>query len=362
MKNIFKIIVALYSLFALSSCEDKEIIVFDAANAVVSDFTIPDNISLSMDNEANPVSFSWTAADYGLQVAVNYILQVDVSSDFSSPSTIYEGGDTSFETTVKDINNSFLNKLELEPGTAVDVYFRLLSSINPNVDNLVSSSQSLNVTPYATIFPPIYMIGAATGGWDPSLAVEVTSSAPNLYSTIAYFIGDETFRFFAQADWGPTSYNYPYFTGTVSSLFEDAGDGDNNFKFTDVTGYYRITVDLKNLSVDMVSVPEPVMYMTGAATGGWDTPGTGASVKMTFVKENVWEATTTFISDEAFRFFAQADWGPTSYNYPFFADGTVDAVFEDAGDGDNNFKFIGTTGDYKVTLNLTDLTVTMVAQ
>lgn len=362
MKNIYNISIALFLLFAFISCEEKEKITYDPDNTTISDLTIPGSVTLTMDNEDDVVAFSWTEADYGIAVSITYVFQVAASSDFSDPVVLYEGSELAFSTTVKDLNTKLLNNLGLEAETESTVYYRVFSTINSNVDALTSSVESIALTPYTTVFPPIYMIGGATGGWDVGLAVEVISSAPNVYSTIAYFIGNETFRFFAQQDWGPTSYNYPYFTGTVSDLFEDAMDGDNNFKFLGTSGYYRITTDLKNLTVDIESVPEPVMYMTGEAIGGWDQPGTGASLKMTFVKENVWVDTATFITDKAFRFFAQADWSPTSYNYPYFSDGTVDALFEDAGDGDNNFKFIGTTGSYEVTLNLTELTVTLVSQ
>ena len=182
------------------------------------------------------------------------------------------------------------------------------------------------------------MIGAATGGWDTSLAVEVPSSSPSVYTAVWKFSQNEAFRFFAQPNWDPTSYNYPYFaTGTVSNLFENNIDDDSNFKFVGETGFYRVTVNLKTFTVSMESVPEPVMYMTGKGIGEWDTPGTGASIKMTFVKENVWTATATFVSGEAWRFFAQADWNPTSYNFPYFADGTVADMFENAGDDDSNF-------------------------
>jgi hypothetical protein len=204
----------------------------------------------------------------------------------------------------------------------------------------------------------IYMVGAATGGWDWDSEVEMRSTAPEVYQTIAYFINGETFRFFAQPDWGPTSYNYPWFAGgSVDSDLEDALDGDNNFKVVGATGYYDITCDLANKTVTMTPVAEPVMYMTGAALGGWDW--TTNYVQMTWVSNGIFEATTEFINGEAFRFFAQADWSPTSYNYPYFADGDVDALFEDALDGDNNFKFLGTTGNYKITLNLLDKIVTM---
>jgi hypothetical protein len=82
---------------------------------------------------------------------------------------------------------------------------------------------------------------------------------------------------------------------------------------------------------------------------------------MTWKSNGIFEATTDFINGEAFRFFAQKDWGPTSYNYPYFAGGTVSNLFENANDGDKNFRFTGTTGNFKITLNMLDKIVTMTA-
>jgi len=73
----------------------------------------------------------------------------------------------------------------------------------------------------------------------------------------------------------------------------------------------------------------------------------------------VWEATTTFMSTGAFRFFAQTGWA-TSYNYPYFDGGTVTTLLINANDGDKNFKVV-TSGTYKITINLTDKIVSMEA-
>ncbi len=61
-----------------------------------------------------------------------------------------------------------------------------------------------------------------------------------------------------------------------------------------------------------------------------------------------------------FRFFQQAGWG-ASYNYPWFAGGSVTALLVNANDGDSNFKFVGTPGNFKITVNLIDKIITMEA-
>jgi hypothetical protein len=259
--------------------------------------------------------------------------------------------------TIGDFNKACLNK-GLAAGVAVDVQFRIKAMVNPNVAPVYSNVTEASVTPYAIIFPPIYMTGEATGGWNWNQYTykELRSTSPNVYETIGYFLNGKAFRFFKQADWGPVSYNYPYFT-TVSSLFVNAADGDSNFKVAGATGYYKVTVNLTAKTVTTEAVADQVMYMTGAAVGGWDW--TTNYVTMTWMSNGIYQATTDFIKDGAFRFFAQAGWSPTSYNYPYFTGGTVTPLLVNAADGDSNFKFIGTTGNFKITLNMLDKIITM---
>lgn len=359
MNSFIKILLSLIIAGLTFSCEEKDLTTFDPDGTTVPVLTVPSAIGLSMENEANTVEFSWTKAVYNYPAAISYKLQIaKAGTNFATSHTLYNGSSLSYSTTIKDLNTSLLNNLALEATVNADVEFRVLSSLGEYAADQAGTAKMINLTPYQTVFPPIYMIGAATGGWNTSLAVEMASSAPNTYSTIARFIQNESFRFFAQADWGPTSYNYPYFT-TVSTLLGNAQDGDSNLKVLGETGFYRVTVHLGTKTVTMEKVDEPMMYMTGSATGGWDTPGSGNSVKMSFVKPNVWKATATFTNGGAFRFFAQDGWGPVSYNFPYFAGGTVDPKFENVADGDSNFKFTGTTGSYLITLDLNTKTVTL---
>ena len=56
----------------------------------------------------------------------------------------------------------------------------------------------------------------------------------------------------------------------------------------------------------MVAVDEPVLFMTGAALGGWDW--TTIMYKLTWKSNGIFQATTEF-AVETFRFFQQAGWG-----------------------------------------------------
>lgn len=360
-KSIYLILSGMIILFACEKEGEKITIRSTVTPMVLNSITGP--VVLTMENATGTFpAFIWTSADYGFKAAVKYQVQMDVKgNNFAAPVEVASvtNKDTAI-ITMGDFNKILLNK-ELEPGTETQLQFRVKATVNDSIAPVYSNVVEAAVTPYATVFPPIYMIGAATGGWDVAKRVEMRSSAPSVYETVAYFLSNQTFRFFKQPDWGPTSYNYPFFEGgTISNLLQNANDGDKNFQFLGTTGYYKITADLKNKSVQMEVVAEPVMFMTGAALGGWDWDTN--YVKMTWISNGIFEAVTDFQNGETFRFFAQKDWGPTSYNYPYFAEGTVDPLFENANDGDKNFRFTGTTGTYKITLNMLDKTVVMAKQ
>jgi hypothetical protein len=204
------------------------------------------------------------------------------------------------------------------------------------------------------------MTGAATGGWGWTLYQykDLRSSAPSVYSTIAYFLNGETFRFFKQTDWNPTSWNYPYFT-TVDADLENALDGDSNFRVVGASGYYQVTVNMKTKIVTMDPVDDQVMFMTGSGVGsgtwGWNP---GEYVAMTWLSNGIYRASCGFINAGTFRFFAQTGWS-TSYNYPYFDGGSVTPLLENANDGDKNFKVVGASGSYTITVNIIDKIVTM---
>jgi hypothetical protein len=364
MKKTLIFLTFLVMAFTFMGCEKpektviKETITANSLNPLTGSPFV-----LSLDNAANVFqTFTWNAVDYGFPSANTYTVQVDKKgNNFATPAEVLTlTGALTSSIKIGDFNKVLLN-LGLDPDVATELEFRVKTVVNPNVTPVYSNVVAATATAYATSFPPIYMTGAATGGWGWNLYTykELRSSAPSIYETVANFLSGETFRFFKQTDWAPTSWNYPYFTGTVSTLFENANDGDKNFRFIGTTGYYKVTVNMKTKSVAMVAVDEPLMFMTGAAVGGWDWSTN--YVQMTWKSNGIFEATTDFINAATFRFFAQKDWGPTSYNYPYFAGGTVSALFENANDGDKNFKFIGTTGNFTVTINLLDKIVSMKA-
>jgi starch-binding outer membrane protein SusE/F len=371
MKKSIISLLAIFGLLIFTSCEDTAGPVMEGAPEA-PEIIEPGSGASFVLNQEDPEAVldmvEWSAAEYGFSAAIEYTIEIDLESSFDNPVELATVRENSYSPSVGELNNRLL-AAGLTGSVENTVYLRVKADISDDVNSVHSNPIEVIITPYQDSFPPIYMIGAAVGGWDPGLAVIVPSDEPNVYTTLAKFTSGEAFRFFGQQDWGPDSWNYPYFAdngGDIDELFVDAEDGDNNFQFTGTTGWYRITVNMDTYSVQLEEADEPIMYMTGLAVGGWDTPGTGESVKMNFIQEGVFEATTDFSSegDGNFRFFGQADWGPDSYNYPYFVDndGDIDPLLIDAGDGDNNFEFTGDDGSYYIKVDINNYTVEMEAQ
>src|SRR6185369_8914750 len=233
---------------SLMSC-NKDAVKPTVSNTVASnELATPSKSSfvLTVDNAtAIAETFQWTKPDFGYAAAITYKVQMDkAAGDFSNAMELVSANNTLFASViVKDFNDKVL-ALGLTPQTASDIKLRVVSTISDKVAPLYSNVQTVSVTPYATSFPPIYGMGAGLKGWGPwpDNAVEVVGVGYKKYETVAYFSND-TFRFFDQLDWNPTSFNYPYFT-TVDSKLINANDGDKNFKFVGTPGWFKIDVDL----------------------------------------------------------------------------------------------------------------------
>lgn len=363
MKKISILLLLFVTVFFAACEKDKEnVVIKETISANAINALSASSFTLLMDNASQTFqTFKWTAVDYGFSAATTYTVQADVKGNsFASAIDVVSSDTLKASISVGDFNKLLLNA-GLDPEVAVILQFRVKAFINASVPVVYSNAVEATVTPYATTFPPIYMCGGAVGGWGWALYQykELRSTAPSIYSTIAYFVNNDIFRFFKQTDWGPTSWNYNYFTTVTPLLTLNTGDSDNNFKVVGASGYYQVTVNMKTKAVTMEAVADQTMFMTGAGVGNGNWDWSTNTVTMTWLSNGIYRATANFINGGAFRFFAQAGWSPTSYNYPYFDGGSVTDKLVNADDGDKNFKVTATTGSYVITVNIIDKVVTM---
>ena len=199
----------------------------------------------------------------------------------------------------------------------------------------------------------LYILGDPQG-WNLGNALAMRSLGNNVFEGVGNFKTNQIFRFFVEADWAADQYGWSSFKdGTVDTELTDGGGGDSNFKFAAANGVYKITVSLseKTISVEPVSTPE--LFIVGDDQG-WNFNN---AVSMTWLGGGKFQATTTFTNNSIFRFFEMKDWGAAQWKYSSFTGGTVDTDFADGGGADSNFRFVGTTGNRTITVDINAKTI-----
>jgi len=394
MKKLSILGLFIFALISFNSCETEDDVVFTTSNTgeLVFTNTFQAEYILTPQTSSNlGERFTWTSATTDVPTNVTYQLEKSIIGDFTDAVAVGATTGNEIAITIGDMS-SYANEAGLDNDPTTDnpdtgeVYFRLRSIVGDDSLQNFSPSQAL------TLFLPeestggeaicdldqYFMVGAGVKftGWGWDTPQSVLCSGTNVY-TINVDLnqndvdGNGNFRFFTTAtDWS-SGINYPGFIDqgyTIDDRFEDAMDGDNNFSFTGESGKYLLTIDALNKTITLEdATPQGICDLDqmwavgeGLPDAGWDwaTP-----VQLMCEGNGVYSGWVNYTTDGAanFRFFTTAtDWS-SGQNYPFFVDAgyTIDPVFEDALDGDNNFKFLGTTGQYYTIIDTINKTITL---
>ncbi|AUP80713.1 SusE domain-containing protein [Flavivirga eckloniae] len=385
MKNIKILTLLIIALIGFNSCNDDDELVFTASEAegLVFNTTFLNNYVLNSSLNSNLAErFTWSNADFDVPTEVSYSLEAATMADFSD----YIDDDNNEDyakynlgtTTNNELPVTIKQMLDLAALAGLDndpdsdepnigqLYFRIKAFIGQGSLESYSAIQTLNIELQEIVntggpipnCPSIWVVGAGAvdAGWGWDTPVEFLCF-DDVYITNINLVND-AFRFFlTEGDWG-SGQNYPYYVSegyTIDPDLVDAMDGDNNFSFTGTPGKYLMTVDTvnKTITLDIPQAEESncdSVWVVGAgaedAGWGWDTP-----VEFTCT-DGYYGASINLVND-AFRFFlTEGDWG-SGQNYPFYSgDGyTIHPDLVDAMDGDNNFSFTGTPGNYYLSVD-----------
>ena len=392
MKNIKFITLLFIAALGFNACETEDDVVFIAEE---SDLAFSNSFQaeylLTAATAGNLAErFTWEPADAGVPTNFTYELQSSIIGDFSDASVVGSTSGNEIAVTIGDMLGFAAQAgLDNDPETPAPntgtVSFRLRAFAGNGGLESFSAGQALTLVMQEVMetqaavcdFDQYYMVGAGVKftGWDWATPQEAKCSGTNVYTVNVDLVnnvdGDGNFRFFTvNTDWG-SGVNYPGFIAdgyTIDAMFEDAMDGDNNFLFTGPSGKYFLTIDAINKTI---TLDEPTAQGTcdldqlwavgaGLPDAGWDW---GTPVQLMCEGDGIYEGWVNYTADgdANFRFFSVAtDWG-SGQNYPFFADDgyTIDANFENAMDGDSNFRFIGTTGQYYTIIDTVNKTITL---
>ncbi|MDO5980802.1 glycoside hydrolase family 53 protein [Flavivirga spongiicola] len=213
------------------------------------------------------------------------------------------------------------------------------------------------------ISEPFYALGdTLPGGWSFDDATLVESPIFGIRKATVN-LSPGTFRFFTIKDDWASGLNYAYFADqgyTIDANLENAGDGDQNFRFTGTIGEYVLEINDHDKTITLLGTgPFPSLWTVGdAVPGGWGFNDDTIEFTQTF--GGIWTANLD-LNSGVFRFFQTFGTWDTNNNYAFYANEgfEIDANFENDGSGDENFRFIGTPGAYTLTINANNKKITL---
>jgi len=300
--------------------------------------------------------FTWTTAEYGVQIPINYVLEIDSANNFPKPYQLTKTANTSFSINVTKFNDAVLN-LGLPAFAETTVYLRVRSVVvGADVDTLVSQTIARTITPYRLSdcgnYCTVGIIGDATqGGWSNDIDMQLADKTGADRSTwkVTLYLTAASAKFRASdgwdVNWGAAS--FPTGTGIQN--------GDNIP--ISAAGYYTVTFNDATGAFDFQLLTTPVFTTVGiigdGTAGGWDTD---TNLTQDGTDPHVWAGSITF-TDGSAKFRAEdawtKNWGSDTYpsgvgvqdgaNIPVVA-GTYDVWFNDA------------TGEYAIQSNSTKFT------
>lgn len=312
------------------------------------------DLSLTVDftktNADSPITFSWSAADFGFKASITYTLQLSTRSDFSADViNLFSTQKLTGTSSVRQIDNVLL-AWGLAAGTETTLYYRVSASVTSTVV-VYSAVKSKKLTPFKfQLDPDQYTIAYVPGayqGWSPG------ADNGRLYS----YNADSKFQGIIRVKDGanPTTefkitvnpnWNGPNYGGTLTQTGNDySGVLDpNGGNFSVKSAVYAFDVDVNALTIKMTKTDD--WGIIGSAIPPYDW---SQDVDMFYDgKYQVWTITSNFKAGE-FKFRANNDW---SLNYgDTGADGTLNA-------GGDNIKLTA-DGNYTIQFDPVKLTYTV---
>jgi hypothetical protein len=261
--------------------------------------------------------FEWSKANYGVNLATNYLLVVDTSDAFTSPIVLGSGPTTSISVTVEEFNNALL-KLGLPGFSEASVKIRTQSVVTGgDLDTLKSKSITRTVTTYQNSdcgdFCTIGLIGSATpGDWGTDTDMRISDPERvdlNTWTLTVFLKGGAEAKFRASDDWGVNwgGSDFPSGTGTQDGPnIPIPTDGYYKIIFNDQTGEYTFTaVAAKSFTT--------IGVIGSGTAGGWDSD---TDLTQDANNSHIWSGEVTLTDGEA-KFRAENDWadnwGDVSY-------------------------------------------------
>jgi hypothetical protein len=305
--------------------------------------------------------------DYTTQSVISYTVQIaSEGTDFAAPLDLGTTTDlfATFQTADFNLKSLLIGAVPFEQ-TAIEVRIKSTSG-TAGAQPIYSNSIVYLVTAYGCLNQYAVGAGIPAAGWNWNSPVNLFCDNNVLTATITF--ANDTFRIFTEAGIWDSGRNFPYYVNEgfiITSNFENAADGDQNFKFNATPGAYRFKIDENKKTITAFKSGVDSFWLVGAATpGGWSWAGNNET-EFGAISDGLYEAKMIMTSGEAFRVFLGNNggdsWDLGSYNYPYYASNgyTFDSELVNALDGDSNIRYTGPTElrTFKINTNTKVITV-----
>lgn len=366
MRNIYKnISLIALAVICFNSCEKSgdELTASNVGDSILVEADIS-TIDLDDTNPGNPaVTLRWSDANYGVQTAISYTIEVASDEGFTNSAIAGNSTDTAFSWTTSQLNASTA-AVGLPPFEFNTLYVRVKSSIGSQ-NSLPSYSNTVSLTVrsyYNYPYKDLYLVGpGCASGWNnnnnnPALFRSATED--NVYTYTGKFNGDLFKLLESRGAWAPQ-----YGEDSEVLQYRATEDDPDPSPIDNITsgGYYSLSVNTSNLQFTVEPFDASASPMlssvgiSGSATpaGSSETAlqqyGVGGSV----FDPHIWYSTSIRLVPGNLNFVANNSsvWGSdTQFSGQTTPDGgTISIIVED----DYEVWFNDLTGDYiLIPLNL----------
>lgn len=373
MKNIFKyLFVTLVAAFVIIACDDDADRDWTTPEASFKlyDTTLGANVLYETMKE-NPFILTW---DNTKTTSGSYSVVISKTEDFATKVELGKSDTNTYKTTVGALNTAMLQAglspyasqavyIRIEAGSEVSNAISFAVTVYPIAGPIVTaptagSSLVLNSADQTAVATTITWNDYSNYGVDVKYLVEVAKKGATTFTSLGAVTNVKLLAV--------TNKDLNTAVVNAGAVMNQANDIDVRVtaSTTSTGGSIVLKSAVVTFKVTPYQIDYPNFFLVGAASAaGWDAAG---SINL-YKHDNISEI-YTYLQPEDFRFLGQADWNPINYsidaagikdNYKYFK--TVSSNVEKAA-GDENMKFTGTAGIYKVVIDadfgIKSLTVT----
>lgn len=232
------------------------------------------NIIVNANNsKAENVTFTWTAAEFGLPVQILYSVYVVLGNETALLGTSYN---TSFSISKADLNGVVINNLKVPANETASITAYVTAKLN-GTDKYepISSSKtnSFDVTTFAASLSWLYLCGEFNN-WDIDNAAIFweTTGGSNIFSCMVDFTRKNDnptdpdrsyFKVTAERSWSGDNWGYNYLT--PSWVYPEQSDSNLSLDITE-KNIFQITVNKAVMTIDQKAIGK-VLSLVGDFNG-----------------------------------------------------------------------------------------------